>query len=70
MVRLRAHRRKREFTYGLAYRDSTFVPRRDGFVFQVTGNDDYYGYGIDTTAPDRVEAEHAIQTIQSLFPPG
>jgi hypothetical protein len=35
----------------------------------VIGNDDYYGYGIDTTAPDRVEAEHAIQTIQSLFPP-
>jgi len=55
--------------YGLAYRDSIFVPRRDGFVFQVIGNDDYYGYGIDATAPDRVEAEHAIQTIQSLFPP-
>ena len=56
--------------YALEYRDSIFVPRRDGFVFQVTGNDDYYGYGIDTTTPDRVEAEHAIQTIQSLFPPG
>jgi len=55
--------------YALAYRDSIFVPRRDGFVFQVIGHDDYYGYGIDTTAPDRVEAEHAIQTIQSLFPP-
>jgi glycine/D-amino acid oxidase-like deaminating enzyme len=56
--------------YALEYRDSIFVPRRDGFVFQVTGNNDYYGYGIDTTTPDRVEAEHAIQTIQSLFPPG
>jgi glycine/D-amino acid oxidase-like deaminating enzyme len=56
--------------YGLSYRNSIFVPRRDGFVFQVTGNDDYYGYGTDTTMPDRVEAEHAIQTIQSLFPPG
>jgi len=54
--------------YGLVYRDSIFVPRRDGFAFQVIGNDDYYGYGIDTTTPDRVEAEHAIQTIQSLFP--
>ena len=53
--------------YGLAYGDSIFVPRRDGFVFQVIGNDDYYGYGIDSTAPDRVEAVHAIQTIQSLF---
>jgi len=56
--------------YGLAYRDCIFVPRRDGAVFQVTGNDDYYGYGLDTTAPDRVEAEYAIQTIHSLFPPG
>jgi glycine/D-amino acid oxidase-like deaminating enzyme len=56
--------------YGLVYRDSLFVPRRDGFVFQVIGNDDYYGYGIDTSAPDRVEAEHAIETIQTLFPSG
>jgi glycine/D-amino acid oxidase-like deaminating enzyme len=55
--------------YGLAYRDSIFVPRRDGFLFQVIGKDDYYGYGIDTIAPDRIEAEHAILTIQSLFQP-
>lgn len=55
--------------YGLEYRDSYFVPRRDGFVFQVVGYDDYYGYGNDATAPDRAEAEHAIQTIQSVFPP-
>lgn len=55
--------------YGLVYRSSVFVPRRDGFVFQAIGDDDYYGYGIDTTTPDRGEAEHAIQTIQSLFPP-
>ncbi len=54
--------------YGLDYRDSYFVPRRDGFVFQVVGFNDYYGYGDDTTVPDRTEAAHAIQTIQSLFP--
>ncbi len=54
--------------YGLEYRDSYFVPRRDGFVFQVVGPDDYYGYGDDTTVPDRAEAEHAVQTIQSVFP--
>ena len=53
--------------YGLEYRDSYFVPRRDGFVFQVIGADDYYGYGDDSTVADRHEAEHAIQTIQSLF---
>jgi glycine/D-amino acid oxidase-like deaminating enzyme len=55
--------------YALEYRDSYFAPRRDGFVFQVVGPDDYYGYGDDSTAPDRAEAEHAIHTIQSLFPP-
>jgi len=55
--------------YALEYRDSYFVPRRDGFVFQVIGTDDYYGYGIDTTTPDTAEAEHAIQTIQSVFLP-
>jgi glycine/D-amino acid oxidase-like deaminating enzyme len=55
--------------YALEYRDSYFLPRRDGFVFQVIGADDYYGYGDDTTVPDREEAEHVIQTIQSLFPP-
>jgi glycine/D-amino acid oxidase-like deaminating enzyme len=54
--------------YALEYRDSYFAPRRDGFVFQMIGDDDYYGYGNDTTVPDRVEAEHAIETIQSLFP--
>jgi glycine/D-amino acid oxidase-like deaminating enzyme len=55
--------------YALEYRDTYFVPRRDGFVFQVIGPDDYYGYGDDSTVPDRTEAEHAIRTIQSLFPP-
>ncbi len=29
--------------YGLAYKDSSFVPRRDGNIFQVYGADDYYG---------------------------
>jgi len=54
--------------YALEYRDSYFAPRRDGFVFQAIGTDDYYGYGDDATVPNRAEAEHAIQTIQSLFP--
>jgi glycine/D-amino acid oxidase-like deaminating enzyme len=54
--------------YGLEYKDTYFVPRRDGFVFQVVGRDDYYGYGDDTVVPDRAEAEHAVNTIGSLFP--
>jgi hypothetical protein len=45
----------------------SFVPRRDGFVFQVTGADEYYGYGIEGTEPDRAEAEKALSTIAGLF---
>jgi glycine/D-amino acid oxidase-like deaminating enzyme len=53
--------------YGLFYKNVGFVPRRDGLVFQVTGDNDYYGYGDDTEVPDRTEAEHAVNTIASLF---
>ena len=53
--------------YGLAYKDSSFVPRRDGNIFQVYGADDYYGVGDDTTSPDPAEARHAVSTIASLF---
>jgi glycine/D-amino acid oxidase-like deaminating enzyme len=56
-----------EVGYGLVYRDVAFVPRRDGFVFQVFGENDYYGYGDDTAVPDRAEAEHAVNTIGGLF---
>ena len=53
--------------YGLFYRNVGFVPRRDGLVFQATGDDDYYGFGDDSEAPDRAEAERAVNTIASLF---
>jgi len=53
--------------YGLFYKNVGFVPRRDGLVFQVTGDNDYYGYGDDTEVPDRAEAERAVNTIASLF---
>jgi len=53
--------------YGLSHKDVAFIPRRDGFVFQVLGDSDYYGYGDDGTMPDRAEAEHAIKTIAGLF---
>jgi glycine/D-amino acid oxidase-like deaminating enzyme len=55
-------------TYGIRYKDVSFVPRRDGLLLQVTGENDYYGYGDDTTVADRAEAEHAVTTIASLFP--
>jgi hypothetical protein len=56
-----------DVTYGLLYRDVSFVPRRDGLVFQVVGEDDYYGYNDPSTTPDRAEAEHAVSTIAALF---
>ena len=55
--------------YGLMYRDVAFVPRRDGFVFQVLGDSDYHGFGDESTTPDRAEAERAVNTIAGLFPP-
>mgnify|MGYP001325758464 CR=1 FL=1 len=54
-------------TYGLRYKDVSFVPRRDGLLLQVAGENDYFGYDDDTTVSDRAEAEHAVTTIGSLF---
>jgi glycine/D-amino acid oxidase-like deaminating enzyme len=56
-----------EVNYGLYYKDVSFVPRRDGLVFQVVGDSDYYGYNDDSALPDRAEAEHSINFIASLF---
>jgi hypothetical protein len=56
-----------DINYGLFYRDVAFIPRRDGLVFQVLGEDDYYGFNDDTAIPDRAEAEHAVTTIAGLY---
>jgi glycine/D-amino acid oxidase-like deaminating enzyme len=56
-----------EVNYGLYYKDVSFVPRRDGLVFQVVGDSDYYGYNDDSALPDRAEAEHSVNSIASLF---
>jgi glycine/D-amino acid oxidase-like deaminating enzyme len=56
-----------DVNYGLFYKNVGFVPRRDGLVFQVTGENDYYGYNDDTEVPNREEAERAVNTIASLF---
>ena len=53
--------------YGLIYRRVAFVPRRDGLVFQVIGDSDYYGFDDATAVPDRAEAELAVRTIAGLF---
>jgi len=56
-----------EISYGLFYNNVSFVPRRDGFVFQAVGEDDYYGYNDDSVVPDRAEADRAVNTIAGLF---
>jgi glycine/D-amino acid oxidase-like deaminating enzyme len=56
-----------EVNYGIFYQGVSFVPRRDGLVFQVVGEDDYYGFNDDTAVPDRGEADHAVNTIGGLF---
>jgi len=53
--------------YGIYYKGTSFVPRRDGQVYQVVGDSDYYGFGNEATEPDRAEAEKAVTTIASLF---
>lgn len=58
-----------DVNFGLFYRNVSFVPRRDGLVFQVVGDTDYYGYNDETATPDRAEAEQAVNTIVGLFPP-
>lgn len=59
-----------DVTYGMYHNMVSFVPRRDGFVFQYVGTDEYFGYGIDDPTPDRAEAERAVTTIAGLFAGG
>ena len=56
-----------EVRYALEYRQVFFVPRRDGLVFQVVGENDYYGFDDDNTTPDRAEAELAVSTMAGLL---
>jgi glycine/D-amino acid oxidase-like deaminating enzyme len=56
-----------DIRYGLFYKGTSFIPRRDGMVFQYIGENDYYGYGDDTAQPDRAEAARAVNTIAGLF---
>jgi glycine/D-amino acid oxidase-like deaminating enzyme len=56
-----------EINYGLFYKGVSFVPRRDGLVFQAVGDNDYYGFDDATAVPDQAEATHAVDTIAALF---
>ena len=56
-----------EINYGIFYKNVSFLPRRDGLVFQTIGDNDYYGFNDDTVVPDRGEADRAVNTIAGLF---
>jgi glycine/D-amino acid oxidase-like deaminating enzyme len=56
-----------EIRYGLFYKNVSFLPRRDGWVFQQVGDDDYYGFDDDSANPSRAEAELAVNTIAGLY---
>jgi len=56
-----------DIDYGLFYKGVSFVPRRDGLVFQDVGDSDYYGFNDDTAVADRAEADRAVNTIAGLF---
>jgi glycine/D-amino acid oxidase-like deaminating enzyme len=58
-----------QLNYGLIYKGVAFVPRRDGLVFQIIGENDYYGFNDESAVPDRAEAELAVNTIAGLFNP-
>jgi len=59
-----------EVNYGLFYKGVSFVPRRDGLVFQAVGEDDYSGFNDATAEPDPAEAAFAVNTIATLFNTG
>jgi glycine/D-amino acid oxidase-like deaminating enzyme len=56
-----------DVSYGLFYKGVLLLPRRDGLVFQVAGETEYYGYNDETEVPDRAEAELAVNTMAALF---
>lgn len=56
-----------EVNYGLQYRKVSLTPRRDGFVLQFSGEDDYFGYGDPSQEPDAAEAQLCVSTISSAL---
>jgi glycine/D-amino acid oxidase-like deaminating enzyme len=56
-----------EAFYGVTYHRVGLTPRRDGFVLQQQGEDDYYGYDDASREPDMAVAEATIRTIAGAF---
>jgi glycine/D-amino acid oxidase-like deaminating enzyme len=58
---------QRAFDYALAYRDVNVVPRSDGIVVQSVVGGDMHGYGDESLAVDRREADAAVQMLAELY---
>ena len=56
-----------EFDYALDYRDVNVIPRSDGIVVQAVTGGDMRGYQDESLAPDRQEADAAVQTLAALY---
>lgn len=56
-----------EAPYGVNYHRVGLTPRRDGFVLQQQGEDDYYGYDDASREPDMAVAEGTIRTLAQAF---
>jgi D-amino-acid oxidase len=55
-----------ELHYSVVYDNVLLAPRRDGLVVQALGPNEGFGFGDDSTLPDRTEAVQAVQTIAGL----
>ncbi|KRA81457.1 FAD-dependent oxidoreductase [Altererythrobacter sp. Root672] len=58
---------QREFDYGLYYRGVNVNPRTDGICVQAISGGDMRGYGDDSLAPNRQEAEESIASLAALY---
>jgi glycine/D-amino acid oxidase-like deaminating enzyme len=56
-----------EALYGLYYRNTTFLSRRDGIVVQDNGPGDSHGWMDANETPDRAAAEAAVRTLAELY---
>jgi glycine/D-amino acid oxidase-like deaminating enzyme len=56
-----------ECRYGLSYKNTTFLSRRDGIVVQANGPDDTQGWMDANETPDRAAAEAAVGTLIELY---
>ena len=53
--------------YGIFYKRSSVISRRDGLIVQYMGDNDDWGFGDDSETPDREEMRRTIGTLAELF---